>query len=447
MGEERVIFVRKATGLVREVGWFSAFCMALCHTVGGGINYFQPTLIYTYPRANVPVGFILGGIPMILLGIAMWLMSAAMPRTGGDYIYISRVLNPYLGFMSNWTFWIAEAMVYGLIAYADITFFGLLCWVVGHETGNTALMATGLWLQSPVPSAVFGSILEIIFFILGLLGTTVISWTMNILAILMMSCCFIMTGTLAFAPTWAPSLKDAWDAYFGAGAYDEVFRLAREAGWSENLYWPGHRGFVAIPTLGTMVPAIFAYWGLLTPVYMGSEVKEPSKSMFMGCVGSSLLVVIYYFINCYLFHSLYGGQMGLLIQAYNFAYHYVAAGKAEWKINPGLYMVFPMLTAPLYPNLAIRVIAVLQALFGLMSDIPAFQVVCSRAIFAWSFDRFFPEVFAAVNDRFGSPHWALLLTLIGGLIATYMALISPWLLMMLTTNMVLFRDLYSTSQP
>ncbi|MHA1590213.1 MAG: amino acid permease, partial [Candidatus Njordarchaeales archaeon] len=131
MGEEvgEVVFVRRASGLVREVGPFTALSLVLCHVIGGGINKFSVTASVAYAGANVPVAFIIAGIPTVLLGIVIALMAIAMPRAGGDYIYITRVLDPTIGFLASWAFWYTEAVSYGIIAYADVEFWGLSLWI------------------------------------------------------------------------------------------------------------------------------------------------------------------------------------------------------------------------------------------------------------------------------------------------------------------------------
>src|SRR5437763_14699843 len=54
-----------------------------------------------YPSANMPLAFILSAPAMLTIGMVYALFTAAMPRSGGDYVWASRVLHPSIGFGVN----------------------------------------------------------------------------------------------------------------------------------------------------------------------------------------------------------------------------------------------------------------------------------------------------------------------------------------------------------
>jgi len=51
-----------------------------------------------WPDANVPLGILITGIFTTFLAVAYAGLAAAMPRTGGDYVFQSRTLKPFIGF-------------------------------------------------------------------------------------------------------------------------------------------------------------------------------------------------------------------------------------------------------------------------------------------------------------------------------------------------------------
>ena len=105
---EKTLFARKATGLVREVGFVTAVILAIANVVGLG---WQKRVFQSIGAESVmPSEFFHGIHPMImaffLVGILMLLsiytfmvLSAAMPRSGGGYVFMSRILNPGFAFV------------------------------------------------------------------------------------------------------------------------------------------------------------------------------------------------------------------------------------------------------------------------------------------------------------------------------------------------------------
>src|ERR671933_1596691 len=97
--QERSLFVRKATGLVR--GWsvqdafiYAAFSVNLI-TLGLYIFSFGPFI----PKGSLLWAVILSGAYLVLQAITYASLIAAMPRAGGDYVWMSRVLGGGVGFV------------------------------------------------------------------------------------------------------------------------------------------------------------------------------------------------------------------------------------------------------------------------------------------------------------------------------------------------------------
>src|SRR5918999_4183055 len=102
---ERAVFVRKATGLVR--GWstrdafiYAAFSINLI-TLGLFIFGYAPFI----PAGSLLWAVLLAGFYLVVQGVTYASLIAAMPRAGGDYVWISRVLGGGLGFVLAVTGW------------------------------------------------------------------------------------------------------------------------------------------------------------------------------------------------------------------------------------------------------------------------------------------------------------------------------------------------------
>src|SRR5260221_5733459 len=96
------LFVRQASGLVRDVSMASAlFCSIAAFvgtSVGGAIAFYalypewQALGISAYAYIAV-----LTGIACYFLGMIFASLTTAMPRSGGGHVFTSRIINPLLG--------------------------------------------------------------------------------------------------------------------------------------------------------------------------------------------------------------------------------------------------------------------------------------------------------------------------------------------------------------
>ena len=83
--------------------------------------------------------FAFAAIPAIFAALAYAILSSAMPRAGGSYIYVSRGLNPYLGFIASFSQWFGLSIVIGVIAYLCIPFLRDISLALGWENVSVIL--------------------------------------------------------------------------------------------------------------------------------------------------------------------------------------------------------------------------------------------------------------------------------------------------------------------
>src|SRR3954468_5348465 len=119
--QERSLFVRKATGLVR--GWsvhdafiYATFSINLI-TLGLYIFSYGPFI----PKGSLLFSVAIAGAYLVLQGVTYASLIAAMPRAGGDYVWMSRVLGGGIGFVlavAGWWFilWLWVPIYGGILA-------------------------------------------------------------------------------------------------------------------------------------------------------------------------------------------------------------------------------------------------------------------------------------------------------------------------------------------
>src|SRR2546423_10282745 len=118
---EQSLFVRKATGLVR--GWsvrdafiYAAFSINIV-TLGFVAFSYAPFI----PKGSLLWAVLVAGAYLVLQGITYASLIAAMPRAGGDYVWMSRVLGGGIGFtlaIAGWWFilWLWVPIYGGILA-------------------------------------------------------------------------------------------------------------------------------------------------------------------------------------------------------------------------------------------------------------------------------------------------------------------------------------------
>src|SRR5215475_3004868 len=119
------LFVRNATGLVREVSRWDALIM---NTLGMNVALGAVFLLLqgpgNFPGGNMLLAILIGTIVMAFT--LLWVYSefaSAMPRSGGDYVFVSRALHPFLGWLLSWSqgIWLIFFWV-GFNAWFALTF-------------------------------------------------------------------------------------------------------------------------------------------------------------------------------------------------------------------------------------------------------------------------------------------------------------------------------------
>src|SRR5947209_4438891 len=112
------LFVRQSSGLVRNVSVTNALFFNVAAFVGVGLTLYP--IFYSLADANAwkagpfsAYGWaaIIAGLFCVLLALIFASLTSVMPRSGGDYVFTSRILHPFLGWMESWTLVIASVLI------------------------------------------------------------------------------------------------------------------------------------------------------------------------------------------------------------------------------------------------------------------------------------------------------------------------------------------------
>ena len=385
------LFVRNSTGLVREASAVDAtiFNAVISAPIGSTIAYSIFFTLVAFPGAS-PSGVLLITLIINIPVLIMFaLLAASMPRVGGDYVWVSRVLSPPLSLISN------VAMIFGglfgaafFAKFFSVFALGPALVALGVLANNDSFVSWGNSFQTNTTWILIASLAMVVLQTLILMrGTkTTFRWQNGAFII-------AMTGTLiAFVVLLVGSRHgflshlDAVNHKFGGGTSAQIIAKANAAGAHPDL-----------GNLNATLPTLFSIQGFMMwnfwSVYMSGELKSASNRrrqlsvMFGALIWDVALLIL-------------GTQALFRIAGYNLVYALNLPSPA-YMIPSGPFYQF--LAALVYNTPVLTVLILGTFLFWSLPSMIANTYMPIRSFFAWSFDRLMPEKLADVNDRTHSP--------------------------------------------
>ena len=354
------------TGLTREMGTLGLTATGICSMLGASI-YVMPFMI----QRNVPgIGpyvlpaFLLAAIPAILAAFAYSILASAMPRAGGSYIYASRGLNPYLGFVASFSQWFGLSIVIGVVSYVIVPFIRDIAFALDWQE-TAALLETG-WVRVSLAGLLLWT-----FVIVNIQGTRLYERIVIPLMFLM-----FFLGAIVIIAGFFFTQED-----FAAGL------LAKEG----RVHIPEVNGTFNIKTLITAAAVLFAsFIGFDSIAQAGGEARNPSRSLPLAIALTMIVVGSFYMLFT---AAVYHAVPWTFIAQEAISKDITAPGMLNYILPSGLTIVI-----------------VAGAAIALINDLPAMLLAVSRLMFAWAEDGIFPKNVAYVHPRFHTPHIAILMS-------------------------------------
>lgn len=391
------VFVRDATGLTREASGLDVFVFnTINQNVGIGV-LFVLAFLGLYAGANPYVAILLTVVATLPVAVTYGMLSSAMPRSGGDYVFVSRLINPSVGFFTsfNWLFWL---LVYIGVPAAFLPQYGVapLLRVWSAATGSSHLLAWANSVNSPTGIIVTGTLLIAGFTWVFVRGVRTYMRIQNVtFALALLSVVFMLIKMLG---TSRSAFVASFDRYIVAvggkpDAYHKILAAFGTHGAGFNL--------------GNTV--LYSSWVILiiafsvTSTMIGGEVKSARKTQLYGMT----LPVPFT-----------GILMGLLIVAavHMAGFQFLAA---IGSVAPSTY---GLAFTPYYQELAaiaggtgfFAVLTMILFLFWTYVWLPVNFLAATRILLAWSVDRLIPEKVATVHPRYHTPTVAIVIVAVLG---------------------------------
>lgn len=408
------LFVRKATGLVRSWSVFDAFVYAFfsINLITLGLYSFSQMYYFEGGMINA---LIISAVFIFFEVIVYAGLIAVMPRSGGDYVWQSRILGGAVGFILAVTGWWFILWLW-VPLYGDMFRHIVLVPILGILGAKD----TALWFAGTEHGAFVASLITLavvsVFIALGMKTYAKIqkySFYGGILGLFIVILLLLSGSNAAFKA----GLDANAVAMFGAqpGVYDATVALGTEAG-AITPFAGGGLSLAVFLVLPYMVFFnLWPNWGatLYGEVRGATDFKRNVAGMGWALGITTLLAVI----------LLYAISRTI---GWDF---YVQAGAAWWNYAWGYTETPPALPVWPYPALFAAfltsnrllqlIVVVLMSLwwFGWSGTV---FLSSTRVIFAAAFDRLLPEKVAEVDERTGTPIYALLLMVIPSVLIAWL---------------------------
>ncbi|MCU0843757.1 MAG: APC family permease [Spirochaetes bacterium] len=233
------------SGLKRVLGLPEVSFIAIGCTIGGGIFVFTGIVLKIAGNA-LPLAFAIAVIPVLISMLPLAMLGSAIPATGANYKYPSRMVSPGLAFVGVWVYILASF-------FGQIPLYAISC---ARYIGT---LVDGVPVE---PAAV--AILTV-FFIVNLLGVKPAAWAQGLMVI-------VLIGALVFYSAT------------GATAFNP-----------ENLSGMFDRG--AGPLLLGVALLTFTYLGSNAIIELGDEINNPGKVIPRAFfIAFPVVAVIYVFV-------------------------------------------------------------------------------------------------------------------------------------------------------
>lgn len=330
----------------RDFGLSTATYVVIASMVGTGILVSPGYMMASLNNYTTIFGlWILGGLLALCGALCVAELAAALPRAGGEYVYLREAYGPMPAFLCGWTsFFLGFSAPLAVASYIAarylLTPFGL-----DKEADHIVqVTATAIIVAITLPN---------------LIGHRQSAWTQNLTTILKLGL-FVALVVMAFL--------------FGKG------RLANISGGQAI-------GEVKLGTAATQLfYVMFAYSGWNAASYIAGEVKNPGKILPRSLLlGTGLVIALYLALNLVFAYAVPIGDVGF--------------ANAE--------QVPQLAVENLFGTRASSVFSVAVGL-TFLATVSAFIVTGPRVYYAMAKDRLFPSIAGRISEKGQVPIYAMI---------------------------------------
>ena len=355
--------------LKRQLGLFDSSMMVIGIVIGSGIFMTTGLMAEALPSASlILLAWIFGGLQMLAGALTYAELGAAMPKAGGQYVYLREAYGPLPGFLFGWV---------AFVAYISGTNAAIAVAIAEHLGSFYPILSThnsiiGIGSFSISGGQIFALSLILVLSLINYLGIVFGKWVQNIFTVLKIGSILLFALAGLFIST---------------------------GNHLDFLLNPTNMSIGSILT-GMGIALVAVNWtvgGWEYVTFAAGEIKNPKKNLPLALIiGTIVILVLYFLINIAYLKVL---PMDSLIGEIK-----VGEMAARTLYGPGIAGVFSLV--------------IIVSMFGALNGN---ILVGSRVYYAMAKDHLFFSSAANIHPKFNTPSnaiiiqgfWAAILTLTG----------------------------------
>ncbi|BCU70318.1 APC family permease [Stygiolobus caldivivus] len=383
--EKSHVFVRESSGLIKQVSMLDVIMLNVGN-MSAGLALYNSITPYVQPGSNLLVATLIGLIFALPQALIYTYFIRKVPRTGGDYVWISRTLHGGIGVIMALSIMIESIAYFALTAFFASSAIQSVLSEIGALNGQQYLVSLGNSLASPIPSFILAFSVMAVIIAINIFKA---KWGYSLITVL---------GLFSLSATIIAIIV----LLGGAGDFSAKIGTVLSAIGASKVSYNGP-SFSWGATL-FMLPFLALYtfpWMQAGPA-VAAEIKGKDAlkyNVFVSLILTFILVEagygVMYYVGGYGFTTAEFMKNGFTYTFWNVAIGMSGNVILEWIIGLGL---------------------IVWEFFILSYGV----VVFSRYMFAMAFDRVLPSLFASVSKN-GSPVYTHLLDL--GLVTFFLGVI------------------------
>ena len=343
-------------GLQRKLGLFPVTNIVIANMIGAGIFTTSGLLMGDLHNPSIlMVLWIVGGIIALCGALCYSELGAAIPKAGGEYIYLSKLFHPLFGFLSGWvSFFVGfsapiAASAIGFSEYLSRAFPQIL---------NLGVFDASV--EEVILKKFYAILLIVLFTMIHLRGIIFGSKVQNYLTLMKIGL-IVALIFIGFS--------------FGKGSFSH---FSQGGDFSFN--------FGGLKVMGlSLMWIMFSYSGWNASAYIGSEIKDPKKNFPRSLIlGTGIVILLYFGLNLLYVYAIPPNDMKGVISIGG-----LAAGNLFGKSFESLFSTLIS--------------------FALFSSLSAFIILGPRVYFSMAKDGYFFKFASKVNNTHRVPSKSIIL--------------------------------------